>query len=194
MARGDALKAALGGQTGKVESMAEETATADETSTDDSADVTLTPEEITALREERDALREAANKSRTAAAREAKAKADADRKAAKEGEDVEALKAQLRVAEETNLTLLDRVTKTQARTLAKELGAVDPAVVVRLIDFEDMADPMDEDEVSAAVAKILKEKPYLKGGKVKTDAGSGGGGNTAEISMNDRIRSAKRGG
>jgi len=62
-------------------------------------------------------------------------------------------------------------------------------VVVRLIDFEDLNDPSDEDEVKDEIQKLLKEKPYLKGAKVSTDGGAGGGGPKTE-SLNDIIRGA----
>lgn len=149
-----------------------------------------TPEEVEALRQEVETLRKAENTRRTEAARAAKAKADADRKAAQDSGDADALKAQLAAAEKSNAELQTRVQTAQARALAKEAGAVDPALVARLVDFDKLADPLDEVEVGGAIQTLLREKPFLKGHTVRTDAGAGGGGNVGEIDMNTQIRRA----
>lgn len=162
----------------------------DDTGSTGSTEDAPTPEEIEALRQENADLKAEQNKARTQAARDAKAAADKARKDAQESGDADALKAQLAAAETSNAELQARVQTANARAVAKELGAVDPAVLVRLLDFDKMADPLDEDEVGAAIQKLLREKPYLKGARVTTDAGGGGGGNTGQISMNDTIRRA----
>lgn len=195
MARGDAFMRVMAGvPTGKVDPMAEnenenEGAEGTEGAGSGSTDAP-TPEEIEALRQENETLRKAENTRRTEAARAAKAKADADRKAAQESGDAEALKAQLAAAETSNAELLKRVQVTQARAIAKELGAVDPKVVARLVDFDKMADPLDEDEVTSVIEALLREKKYLKGNTVRTDAGAGGGGNVGEMDVNTAIRRA----
>jgi len=145
---------------------------------DDAGSGSVTPEEHAAVVAERDRLKAQADKARTQAAREAKAKADAERKAAKEAEGDEKLKAALEAAEKSNAELQAKLHGTMARALAKERGAVDPKVVVRLIDFDDLTDPSDEDEVGEAIDALLEEKPYLKEAKkVGSDAGKGGAGN-----------------
>lgn len=137
----------------------------------------VTQAEHDAVVAERDRLKASADKNRTAAAREAKAKADAERKAAAESEGDEKLKTALSAAEKDNEKLRTQLLGTTARALAKEAGAVDPKVVVRLLDFEAMADPTDEDEVGAAIDALLEDKPYLKEvKKVGSDAGKGGDG------------------
>lgn len=142
----------------------------------ESAAESVTREEHDAVVAERDRYKAASDKARTAAAREAKAEADAKRKAAAESEGDAKLKEALSAAEQDNAKLRTQLLGTTARAVAKEKGAVDPKVVVRLLDFDAMADATDEDEVGAAIDALLEDKPYLKETKkAGTDAGKGSG-------------------
>ena len=159
---------------------------------DGTDDTTLTPEEIKELREERDRLKSQAAKSRTEAARRAKAEADAARAKAKEEGDVSALQKQLDEERAARTALENRLQQQSAQGIASTLGAVDPAVVVKLIDWDTIADPDDENEVRQAIRNILKAKPYLRGTTKDPDAGKGGGneGEGRSTSINDALRRA----
>jgi membrane protein involved in colicin uptake len=145
--------------------------------------------DVEALKAENARYKKAEDKRRTQAARDAKAKQDAERKKAQDDNDADKLKAAL--AEETAKAVAAelKANRAMARSLAAELGAVDPGDVVRLVDFDELADPGNEDEVKAEIAALLKAKPYLKSGKVKTDGGASGGG-SSKIDMNQVIRDA----
>lgn len=146
----------------------------DDTSTDDAA--ALTPEEIKAIRDENARLKATAAKGRTEAARRAKAEADAARKQAEKDGDLAKLQEQLAAADQRAMAAEQKLQQQQARGIAKDLGAVDPPVVVGLIDWNTIADPEDENEVRQAVRAVLKDKPYLRGTTKDPDAGKRGGG------------------
>ena len=147
------------------------------------------PNDIKAVLAENAKLKKAENRRRTAAAREAKAKQDAERKKAESDKDAEKLSAALAEEKARADAAELKANRALARSLAAEAGAVDPAVVVRLIDFDELSDASDEAEVKAEIAALLKDKPFLKGAKVKTDGGAGGKA-PGEQGMNELIRGA----
>ena len=151
-----------------------------------------TPEEIAEIREENARLKSQAAKARTEAARRAKAEKDAARSKAQEDGDVATLQKQLDEERAARTALESRLQQQSAQSIATTLGAVDPAVVVRLIDWDTIADPDDEGEVRQAIRSILKAKPYLRSTTRDPDAGRGGGeeGKERSTSINDVLRRA----
>ena len=85
-----------------------------------------------------------------------------------EGKDKDALeKAQEKAtkAEERASELADKNRLFQARLIAGELG-VDPdarADAARLLDWDKIEDPEDENEVAEALQALIKDRPYLLG-------------------------------
>ena len=134
-------------------------------------------DDVEALRKENARLKAEANKARTKAAREAKAARDRERKAARESDDSEEVKKALAEAEKRAADAELKANRAQARSLAAEAGAKNPSLVVKLIDFDDLTDPSDEDEVRDAIEALIKENPYLKARATRTDGGEGGKGN-----------------
>jgi hypothetical protein len=135
-----------------------------------------TPEEAQALREENERLKAAAAKSRTEAARRAKAEADAARKKAEDEGNVSELQKQLDSERQAREAAETKLVQTQAKTIARELGAVDAGDVVALLDWNSLVDPTDEAEVRQALRALLKAKPHLRKTTKDTDAGQTGGG------------------
>lgn len=152
-------------------------------------DEALTPEEAKALREENAALKASAAKAKTEAARKAKAEADAKRQKAQEEGDAATLQKELDKEKARADAAEAALIRNGARAIATELGAVDPATVVTLLDWDSIGDPTNEAEVKQAIRALLKDKPYLRKQTEKTGAGEGGTGNVAGT-MNDIIRSA----
>ena len=130
------------------------------------------------------------NKSRTAKAREARAanrskggaskKDESDSELAQENEDLKAKLAQVE----------SRSNRTQAQAIAAELGFRKPAHGVKLLDWEDMDDPSDPDEVRSALREVLKDDPALKKAAKRADGGEGGSGAATTRTFNDMIREA----
>lgn len=133
------------------------------------------------------------NRSRTAKAREARAANRSKDKGGDGGSKEEPnpladenaeLKAKLAEQEA-------RSNRTQAQAIAAELGFRKPAYGVKLLDWDDLDDPSDPDEVRAALREVLKDDPALKKAAKSADGGEGGSGSAAVgRSFNDIIRSA----
>lgn len=153
-------------------------------------DDTRTREELLAENAE---LTRRLNRSRTAKAREARAanrskdgkgddgkKNESDVALAQENEDLKARLAQIE----------SRANRTQAQAIAAELGFRKPAHGVKLVEWEDLDDPSDPDEVRAALREILKDDPALKKAAKSADGGEGGSGAATTRTFNDMIRDA----
>jgi mannitol-1-phosphate/altronate dehydrogenase len=151
-----------------------------------------TPEEIKAQRDE---YKRRLDKQRTAKAREARAakRAGGDPKP-KGDEDAAATAAAAALAEkdEQIAKLEAKANKATALSLATEVGFKNPAAGVRFIDFEDLDDPSDPDEIRGVLREALKENPGLK--KAPTARADGGDGASSgpgtKSSFNDVIRRA----
>ena len=133
------------------------------------------------------------NRSRTAKAREARAanrskgggskggSSDDDETDSELAKENAELKAKLEQQEA-------RSNRAQASSIAAELGFRVPSHGVKLLDWHELDDPSDPDEVRAALRNVLKEDPTLK--KSAKSADGGEGGSTTRRSFNDVIRSA----
>lgn len=132
------------------------------------------------------------NRSRTAKAREARA---ANRSGGKgksksdDEEDSELIKENAELREKL-AQQETRSNRTQAQAIAAELGFRNANHGVKLLDWEDLDDPSDPDEVRAALREILKDDPGLKKAPKKADGGEGTQNASVGRSFNDIIRSA----
>lgn len=141
---------------------------------------------------ERDALQARLNRQRTAKAREARAasrKKD-DPKPKGEGDDDQTA-AELAAEREKNAALEKRLNTEQATRVAAELGFRVPKHAAKLLEWDELVDPSDADEVRDALRDILKADPGLKKSGGRADGGEGGGSGPAQkTSFNDVIRRA----
>lgn len=139
---------------------------------------------------ERDELQRRVDRARTAKAREARAanrKSGGKKDEPKDDETAQALaERDARIAE-----LEAKANKASALSVAAELGFRNPQYGVRLLDWDEISDPGDEDEVRAAMRALLKADPSLKKSAQRADGGEGGGeGPTGAKSFSDVIRRA----
>jgi DNA repair exonuclease SbcCD ATPase subunit len=125
--------------------------------------------------------------------------ADARRQPAtpQQQDDVEAIKRRVKELETQLQEKDDALTKVQrtrlmdkAETIAEDLGAIDPALVVSQLDT-DTVDLEDPRAVRRALRSVLDKKPYLAGERVdRHDAGAGRGQRSAggKTDMNSLLR------
>jgi hypothetical protein len=140
------------------------------------------------LQAERDELQRRLNRQRTAKAREARHAKD---KPVKNDAAAEAAAAALAEKDARIAELETKHNQAQALAVAAELGFKKPSMAVRLVDFGDLDDPGDPDEVRAALRQVLKENPELKRSPARADGGQGAGQEAgARTSFNDVIRRA----
>jgi hypothetical protein len=145
------------------------------------------------LKAERDALKSRLDRQRTQKAREARAakRAGGDGKAKGDSKDDSELQAALEAEREKAKALETRLNTEQAQRLAAELGFKSPSLAPKLVDFNELVDPSDPDEVRDALRDVLKASPELKKSASRADGGEGGGGGPAQkTSFNDIIRRA----
>lgn len=65
-----------------------------------------------------------------------------------------------------------RLRNATAESLAAQLGAVDPEIVVRLLDWDAIGDTENRKDIERAIAQLLDEKPFLLG-KANVDLEAG---------------------
>lgn len=94
----------------------------------------------------------------------------------------------------------DRAVKAEVKSVARDLKFRDPADALRLVDLADLADDdgnVDDAEVTKALKKIAKDKPYLIGGGASGPSGgdfasgTGAKGDASSSSIDD-FRKARR--
>lgn len=105
--------------------------------------------------------------------------------------DVERANKQLAEANERATKAEREARDARAEAIASRLGAADGADVVRLLDWGKVEDPLDPKQIEAAIAALLKAKPYLKAqsGLPKSEGGNapgGAGGQTAREELSKR--------
>lgn len=113
-----------------------------------------------------------------------------------EGDDDET-KAELAAEKERATKLENQLRDLQAESIARDLKFVDAGDAVRLLDWDEIADPTDRKEVRDALKRLKKEKPHLaaaatEGGGTGAGRGTRSGGGAGQ-SMNDLIRNAATG-
>jgi hypothetical protein len=149
-----------------------------------------TPEEIKAQRDE---FKRRLDKQRTAKAREARAAKRAGTTPPKDDDAAATAAAEALAEKDAQIAALEaKANKATALALATEVGFKNPAAGVRFLDFEDMDDPTDPDEIRAALREALKENPGLKKTPAaRADGGEGAGsGSGTRSSFNELIRRA----
>jgi len=105
----------------------------------------------------------------------------------------EKLKSQHEKATKENAELSGQVRNLQVQVLAEDIGIVREARgdAARLLDWDSIEDPSDQDEVKAALTKLVEDRPYLRGNVGGgADGGAGGLRDGEQGDMNAQIRAA----
>ncbi len=148
------------------------------------------------IKAERDEFKARLDRQRTAKAREARAanRAKGGGKAdPKNDDDDSELAAELAAERERSSKLETRLNTEQATRIAAELGFKTPKIGVKALEWDELTDPSDPDEIRAELRTILKESPELKkAARQSADGGEGGatGSGGVKTSFNDIIRRA----
>jgi hypothetical protein len=106
--------------------------------------------------------------------------------------EVEQLQAKHQEATEKLNALETRNRELLVAARAPKHGIVDGDVAARLMDFDELTDPSDVEEVDAALKALVKKHPFLTG---KVGGGADGGAGSGErrgnaLDMNAEIRRA----
>jgi len=108
--------------------------------------------------------------------------------------ETEKLSDQVKAVQDKLSASLDRERSLRVRVLAGKVGIASDAQedAARLLDWDSVEDPDDDESVEKALKGLVKEKQYLLGNvRGGADGGEGGGrGSQGATDMNDLLREA----
>lgn len=99
-----------------------------------------------------------------------------------------------------NKTLSDRLSASEKReralrveVMATRVGVTPEARAdaVKLLDWDKIEDPDNDQMIEDALKDLVKERPYLRGAVGGADGGAGTGGRSTSTGMNERIRAGR---